>query len=59
MDTEALLAIFAIVEKNHGVKVNQGWTESMCRLTHAIPSMPTKDRTVVGPLDKIERMPIT
>ena len=31
----------------------------MCRLTHAIPSMPIKDRTVIGPSDKIERMPIT
>ena len=31
----------------------------MCRLTHAIPSVPIEDRTVVGPSDKIERMPIT
>ena len=59
MDTKARLAIFAIVEKNHGVKVNQGWTESMCRLTHAIPSMHVKDRTIVGTSDKIEHMPIT
>ena len=59
MDTEARLAIFAIVEKNHGIKVNGGWAESMCRLTHVIPSMPVKDRTVVGASDKIERMPIT
>ena len=59
MDTEARLAIFAIVEKNHGVKLNGGPTESMCRLTHVIPSMPIKDRTVVGPSDKIERMSIT
>ena len=58
MDTEARLAIFAIVEKNHGVKVNQGRTESMCRLTHVIPSVPIKDHTVVGASDKIERMPI-
>ena len=48
MDTEARLAIFAIGEKNHGVKVNQGQTESMCRLTHVILSMPIKDRTIVG-----------
>ena len=27
---------------------NGGQTESMCRLTHVIPSMPIKDRTVVG-----------
>ena len=59
MDTEAWLAIFAIVEKNHGVKVNQGRMESMCRLTHVIPSMSVKDRTIVGASDKIERMPLT
>ena len=29
MDTKARLTIFAIVEKNHGVKVNEGHTESM------------------------------
>ena len=28
--------------------VNGGWAESMCRLTHVIPSVPIKDRTVVG-----------
>ena len=59
METGAWLAIFAIVEKNHGVKVNRGRAESMCRLTHVIPSVPIKDRTVVGASDKIERMPIT
>ena len=59
MDTEARLAIFAIVEKNHGVKVNQGRAESMCRLTHVSPSVSIKDRTIVGASDKIERMPIT
>ena len=59
MDTGARLAIFAIVEKNHGVKVNRGRAESMCRLTHVIPSVPIKDRTIVGASDKIERMPIT
>ena len=59
MDTGARLAIFAIVEKNHGVKVNQGQTESMCRLTHVISSMLVKDHTVVGASNKIERMPIT
>ena len=48
MDNEARLAIFAIMEKNHGVKVNQGWAESMRRLTHVILSVPIKDRTVVG-----------
>ena len=39
--------------------VNGGRTESMCRLTHVIPSISIKDRTVVGPSDKIERMPLT
>ena len=59
MDTEARLAIFAIVEKNHGVKVNRGRAESMCRLTLVISSVSIKDRTVVGASDKIERMPST
>ena len=58
MDTEAWLAIFAIVEKNHGIKVNGGWAESMCRLTHVIPSVPIKDRTVVGASVMIECMPL-
>ena len=40
-------------------KVNGGGAESMCRLTHVIPSVSIKDRTVVGPFDEIERMPIT
>ena len=39
--------------------VNGGQIESMCRLTHVIPSMPVKDRTVVGAFDKIEHMPLT
>ena len=59
MDTGARLTIFAIVEQNHGVKENRGWAESMRRMTHEIPSVPIKDRTVVGTSDKIERMPIT
>ena len=29
------------------------------RLTHVIPTVPIKDRTIVGTSDKIERMPIT
>ena len=59
MDTEARLAIFAIVEQNHGVKEKRGRAESMRRMTHEILSVPIKDRTVVGTSDKIERMPIT
>ena len=39
--------------------VNGGRVESMCRLTHVIPSVLIKDRTIVGTFDKIERMPIT
>ena len=59
MDTEARLAIFAIVEKNHGGNVNGGWAQSMCGLTHVILPMPVKDRTVVGTSVEIERMPLT
>ena len=59
MDTRARLAIFAIMEQNHGVKENQGRAESMRRMTHVIPSVPIKDRTIVVTSDKIERMPIT
>ena len=59
METGARLAIFAIVEKNHGVKVNRGRVESMCRLTHVISSVPIKDRTIVGASDMIECMPLT
>ena len=57
MDTGARLAICAIVEKNHRVKVNRGRAESMCRLTHVIPSVSIKDRTVVGACDKIQLRP--
>ena len=39
--------------------VNGGRAESMCRLTHVIPSVLIKDHTVVGPSNKIERMLIT
>ena len=59
MDTKAWLAIFAIVEKNHGAKVNRGRAESMCRLTHVIPSVSIKDRTVDGTFVEIECMPLT
>ena len=30
--------------------VTRGWAESMCRLTHVIPSVPIKDCIVGGPL---------
>ena len=39
--------------------VNGGRVESMGRLTHVIPYVPIKDRTIIGTSDKIERMPIT
>ena len=59
MDIGAWLAIFAIVEQNHGLKENQGRAESMCGLTHVISSMPIKDHTVVATSVEIERMPLT
>ena len=59
MDTEARLAIFAIVGKEPWGNVNRGRAESICRLTHVIPSLAIKDRTVVATFDKIECMPIT
>ena len=39
--------------------VNGGQEESMCGLTHVIPSMLVKDCSVVGTSDKIKHMPIT
>ena len=59
MDTEARLAIFAIMEKNHGLKSKLRPGGVYGRLTHVIPSVPIKDRTIVGTSNKIERMPIT
>ena len=39
--------------------VTGGWTKAMRRLAHVIPSMPIKDRTIVGTSVEIERMPLT
>ena len=39
--------------------VTGGQTKSMRRLAHMILSVPIKDRTIVGPSDMVERMPIT
>ena len=39
--------------------INGDRAESMCRLTHVIPSVPIKDRTIVGAFVEIERMPLT
>ena len=46
-------------EKEPWGNVNGDRAVSMCGLTHVIPSVPIKDRTIVGPSDKIERMPLT
>ena len=59
MDTKARLAVFAIVEKNHGVKSKSRPDRVYGGLIHVILSMPIKDHTIVGTSDKIERMPIT
>ena len=59
MDTEARLAIFAIVEKNHGWKSKSRSGGVYGMLTHVMLPVPIKDRTVVGASDKIERMLIT
>ena len=59
MDTKARLAIFDIVERNHGLKSKSRLGGVYGRLTYVIPSVPIKDHTVVGASDKIERMPIT
>ena len=53
------MAIFAIVQKESWDNITGGRAESMRRLTHVIPSVPIKDRTVVDASNKIERMPIT
>ena len=59
MDIEARLAIFAIVKKEPWDNVTRGRAESICRLTHVIPFMSIKDRTIVGAFVEIERMPLT
>ena len=46
-------------EKEPRGNVNGGQAESMCRLTHVIPSVPIKDHTVVGTFVEIECMPLT
>ena len=45
--------------KEQWCNVNGGRVESMCRLTHVIPSVPITYRTIVDTSDKIERMPLT
>ena len=46
-------------EKEPWGNINGGRAESMYRLTHVIPSMLIKDRTVAGTFAEIERMPLT
>ena len=46
-------------EKEPRGNVIGGRAESMCWLTHMIPSMPVKDHTIVGASIKIERMPLS
>ena len=59
MDTEARLAIFAIVKKEPWDNVTRGRTKSLCRLTHVILSMLIKDHTILGTFVEIKRMPLT
>ena len=51
--------IFAILKKEPQGNLIGGQVESMCRLTHVIPSVLIKDRTIIGTSDKTERMPLT
>ena len=46
-------------EKEPWGNINGGQVESMCRLTHVIPSVPIKDYTIVGTSVEIEHMPLT
>ena len=46
-------------EKEPWDTVTRGRMKSLCRLTHVIPSMLNKDRTVLGTFVEIERMPLT
>ena len=46
-------------EKEPWDNINGGRAESMCRLTHMIPSVLIKDHTIVGAFVEIERMSLT
>ena len=63
MDNEAQLAIFAIMENNHGVlsKWRPGGIlyANGVGLAMLILSMSIKDRTIVGTSVEIKRMPLT
>ena len=63
MDTGARLAIFAIMENNHGVlskwRLGRILYTNGVGLAMLIPSVSIKDRTIVGTSIEIERMPLT
>ena len=63
MDTKERLAIFAIVENNHGMlskwRPGRNWYTNVVGLAMLIPPMSIKDRTVAGTSTEIERMPLT
>ena len=63
MDIEARLAIFAIVENNHGVlsKWRPGGIlyANSVGLAMLVPPVSIKDHTVVGASVEIEHMPLT
>ena len=63
MDTKARVAIFAIVENNHGVlskwRLGRILYANGVGLAMLIPSVSIKDSTVAGTSVKIERMPLT
>ena len=63
MDTEARLAIFAIVENNHGVlskwRLGGILYANGVGLAMLILFMSIKDRTVVGSSVEIQHMPLT
>ena len=46
-------------EKEPWGNITRGRMESIRRLAHVIPSVPIKDRTIVGTSVEIERMPLT
>ena len=62
MNAKARLAIFAIVENNHGVLLSGDQAELICNgvgLAMLVLSMSIKDHTVIGASIEIERIPLT
>ena len=63
MDTKERLAIFAIVENNHGMlskwRPGGNWYTNGVGLAMLIPPVSIKDRTIVGTSAEIECMPLT